>query len=166
MALHTTKGQGRRKIPSPRRLWSGWPKYGRVKTLPWRHIQVCSAPSSLSGEGNGSPLQYSCLENSMEPGRLHEWATITHSSSLWPHPSLPYVWTAFLVERKAFFWQWRHIIVAYTSWISIMCQALYKWLNIEVSAFLKFFWKPQEVTHHICIAEVRKHSQTSIAIKC
>ena len=95
-----------------------------------------------------------------EPGRLqsmgsqrirHNWATVTHSSSLWPHPSLPYSWTAFLVERKAFFWLWTHIIVAYTSWIS---------------TFLKFFLKPQEVTHDICIAEMRKHAETSIGIKC
>ena len=37
-----------------------------------------------SGEGSGTPLQYSCLENPMEPGRLqsmgsrrvgHDWAT-------------------------------------------------------------------------------------------
>ena len=43
----------------------------------------------LSGEGNGNPLQYSCLENSMdgEPGGLqsmgsqrvrHDWVTDTH----------------------------------------------------------------------------------------
>ena len=164
MALHTTKGQGRIKIPPPRRLWSGWPKYGRLKTLTWQHIQICSTPSSLSGEGNGSPLQYFCLENSMEPGRLHDWATITHSSSLWPHVSSLFL--NCILSGKAFFWPWTHIRVAYTSWISIMCQALYKWLNLEVSTFLKFFSKPQEVTHHICIAEMRKHSQTSIAIKC
>ena len=30
--------------------------------------------SSLTGEGNGSPLQYSCLENPMEGGAW--WATV------------------------------------------------------------------------------------------
>ena len=28
------------------------------------------------GEGNGSPLQYSCLENSMDRGILSWWATV------------------------------------------------------------------------------------------
>ena len=40
------------------------------------------------GEGNGNPLQYSCLENSEEPGELqsiglqrviHDWISHTHT---------------------------------------------------------------------------------------
>ena len=33
---------------------------------------LCSTPGSgrSSGEGNGTPLQYSCLENPMDGGRL------------------------------------------------------------------------------------------------
>jgi len=33
---------------------------------------LCSLPGSSVGEGNGTPLQYSCLENPWtgEPGRL------------------------------------------------------------------------------------------------
>ena len=43
-----------------------------------------SSSSIIFGEGNGTPLQYSCLENPMEPGGLqsmgsqrvrHDWAT-------------------------------------------------------------------------------------------
>ena len=49
------------------------------------------------GEGNGTPLQYSCLENSMDRGtwsvRLqrvrHDWGTNTSSSLLYSWASLP-----------------------------------------------------------------------------
>ena len=37
------------------------------------------------GEGNGNPLQYSCLENSMteDPGRIHPWdCRVAHSGAI------------------------------------------------------------------------------------
>ena len=34
------------------------------------------------GEGNGSPLQYSCLENSMNRGAW--WATVRRVAKIWP----------------------------------------------------------------------------------
>ena len=37
------------------------------------NVIVCYVPGLCSGEGNGYPLQYSCLENSME--RRVWWAT-------------------------------------------------------------------------------------------
>ena len=40
-----------------------------VKNLPaMQEIWVLSLGKELSGEGNGNPLQYSCLENSMDRG--------------------------------------------------------------------------------------------------
>ena len=64
-----------------------------VKNPPVNMGDVGSIPGSgrSSGEGNGNPLQYSCLENSMdrEPGRLqfmglprvgHDRVTYTHTA--------------------------------------------------------------------------------------
>ena len=47
-----------------------------VKNLPARAGNVGSIPGSerSSGEGNGNPLQYSCLENPMD--RAAFWATV------------------------------------------------------------------------------------------
>ena len=36
---------------------------------------ILPTPSPVSGEGNGNPLQYSCLENSMERGG---WQATAH----------------------------------------------------------------------------------------
>ena len=36
-------------------------------------LRIGEVPSSQSGEGNGNPLQYSCLENPMD--REARWAT-------------------------------------------------------------------------------------------
>ena len=49
-----------------------------VKNLPASAGNVCSVPGSrrFPGKGNGKPLQFSCLENSMDRGawwaRVHE----------------------------------------------------------------------------------------------
>ena len=47
-----------------------------VKNLPANAGQPGSIPESKRspGEGNGNPLQYSCLENSMDRGAW--WATV------------------------------------------------------------------------------------------
>ena len=47
-----------------------------VKASAWNAGDPGSIPASgrSPGEGNGNPLQYSCLENSMEGGAL--WATV------------------------------------------------------------------------------------------
>ena len=39
------------------------------------HPGLISGSGRSSGEGNGNPLQYSCLENSMDRGA---WKTIVH----------------------------------------------------------------------------------------
>ena len=48
----------------------GFPEGSVVKNLPANAGDVGSIPGSerSPGEGNGSPLQYSCLENSMDRG--------------------------------------------------------------------------------------------------
>ena len=49
-----------------------------VKNLPTRQDNVGSVPGSgrSPGEGNGNPLQYSCLENSMDRGA---WKATGHT---------------------------------------------------------------------------------------
>ena len=44
---------------------------------------TCSIPGSgrSPGEGNGNPLQYSCLENSMDRGA--SWATVHGVAKSW-----------------------------------------------------------------------------------
>ena len=58
--------------PSPR----SFPGGSVVKNLPANAGDLCSIPGfgRSSGEGNGNPLQHSCLENSMN--RRAWWATI------------------------------------------------------------------------------------------
>ena len=54
----------------------GFPSGSVVKNLPANAGDVCSIPGSgrFSGEGNGNPTQYSCLENPMDRNSL--WATV------------------------------------------------------------------------------------------
>ena len=53
-----------------------FPGGAAVKNLPAKAGGVVSIPGSgrSPGEGNGNPLQYSCLENSMDRGAW--WATV------------------------------------------------------------------------------------------
>ena len=54
----------------------GFPGDSLVKNLPANAGDMGSIPGSgrSPGEGNGNPLQYSCLENSMDRGAW--WATV------------------------------------------------------------------------------------------
>ena len=54
-----------------------FPGGAAVKNLPAKAGGVVSIPGSgrSPGEGNGNPLQYSCLENSMDRGA---WWAIVH----------------------------------------------------------------------------------------
>ena len=56
--------------------YMGFPGGSVVKNLPANAEEVGSIPGSgrSPGEGNGSPLQYSCLENPIEGGAW--WATV------------------------------------------------------------------------------------------
>ena len=53
-------------------LNEGFPGSSEVKASACNEGDLGSIPGSgrSPGEGNGNPLQYSCLENPMEPGRL------------------------------------------------------------------------------------------------
>ena len=58
-------------------LYWGLPGGSVVKTLPATAGDTDSIPGSerSPGEGNGNPLQYSCLENSMD---RTSWQAIVH----------------------------------------------------------------------------------------
>ena len=55
----------------PRLLYSRGP-FSHVNSLVFTQVAPLDKPyhnpSSLTGEGNGTPLQYSCLENHMDGG--------------------------------------------------------------------------------------------------
>ena len=55
---------------------SAFPSSSEVKSSAWNAGDLGSIPGSgrSPGEGNGNPLQYSCLENPMEGGAW--WATV------------------------------------------------------------------------------------------
>ena len=55
----------------------------KVKSLAYNVGDLGSIPGSgrSSGEGNGNPLQYSCLENPMDRGAL--WATVHRVAKSW-----------------------------------------------------------------------------------
>ena len=54
-----------------------------VKNLPANVVDAGSIPGSgrSPGEGNDSPLQYSCLENSMDRGPW--WAIVHEVTKVW-----------------------------------------------------------------------------------
>ena len=55
----------------------------RVRSLDWEDPWVGKIPGlgRSPGEGNGNPLQYSCLENSMDGGAW--WATVHGVTKSW-----------------------------------------------------------------------------------
>ena len=61
----------------------GFPGGSAVKASAWNAGDPGSIPGSgrSPGEGNGNPLQYSCLENPMEGGAW--WATIHGVAESW-----------------------------------------------------------------------------------
>ena len=44
------------------------PQCSKVLLSPWPHQRLLILSLLIPGEGNGNALQYSCLENSLEPG--------------------------------------------------------------------------------------------------
>ena len=58
-------------------MCQGFPGGSVVKNLPAKQETVGSVPvwGRSPGEGNGNPLQYSCLENSMDRGA---WPDTVH----------------------------------------------------------------------------------------
>ena len=64
-------------------LYWGFPRGSVVKNLPANAGDVCLVPElgRFPGEGNGNPLRYSCLENSMD--RDAWWATVHGVTKSW-----------------------------------------------------------------------------------
>ena len=60
-------------------VWVGFPGGSEVKAFACNAGDLGLIPGSgrSSGEGNGNPLQYSCLENAMDGGA---WWTVVHRS--------------------------------------------------------------------------------------
>ena len=52
------------------------------------------------GVGNGNPLQYSCLENSMDKGSMHPWG----------HKELDMIEQTAYMQSKIFGAHWDHLI--------------------------------------------------------
>ena len=58
-------------------MFAGFPRGSMVKNLPaMQKVRFGPRLRRSSGEGNGNPLQYSCLENTMDMDRGAWWATV------------------------------------------------------------------------------------------
>ena len=68
----------------------------------WKLLGLIPGSGRSPGEGNGCPLQYSCLENSMDGGdwlaiaKSYDWATFTFNTL--PHP-----------QRGLTRWKWSEV---------------------------------------------------------
>ena len=77
----TQTSQGAREgriyhLQQVKRIPGGFPGGSEVRVSAWNAGDLGSIPGSgRSGEGNGNPLQYSFLENSMDRGA---WGVIVH----------------------------------------------------------------------------------------
>ena len=76
MLAMTTSGKCKENIKNRFPLVSGFPGGAEVKASACSVGDLGSIPGSgrSPGEGNGNPLQYSCLENPMDGGAW--WATV------------------------------------------------------------------------------------------
>ena len=64
-------------IPAWRIPWTGVPVSEHLvmsRKIPWEKSQILCIVKGYLGEGNGNPLQYSCLENPINRGAW--WATV------------------------------------------------------------------------------------------
>ena len=62
---------------------NGWRRKGSLRRLSEKRVR--SKIYKWNGEGNGNPVQYSCLENSMDRGAW--WATVHRVAKNWIQPS-------------------------------------------------------------------------------
>ena len=65
------------QFPSPREIWWGFPggSDGKEYACNAGDLGLIAGLGRFPGEGNGYPLQYSCLENSMDRGA---WRATVH----------------------------------------------------------------------------------------
>ena len=75
-----------------------------------RHRDVCSIPGSLRSPiiGNGNPLQYSCLENSMDRGVW--WATLLGVAKSRTWLSTHYIFSISISNAILLCYHWNHLI--------------------------------------------------------
>ena len=66
------------QVPNKRELPGG--SVGKESTCNAGNLSLIHGSGTYAGEGNGNPLQYSCLENSMD--REAWWATV-HGVAKW-----------------------------------------------------------------------------------
>ena len=65
-------------------MWTKWNPLNTVNTgspLVAQRLKRLPAMQETPGEGNGNPLQYSCLENPMDGGAW--WATVHRVTKSW-----------------------------------------------------------------------------------
>ena len=74
----------------PNRAWWVWRNCLRIVCLQCKRLGLIPGSGRSPGEGNGNPLQYSCLENSMERGAwqvtVHDVARVRHNLATKPPP--------------------------------------------------------------------------------
>ena len=76
-------------------LWEGFPgsSGGKESACSTGHQHLVPGSGRSPGEGNGNPLQYSCLENSMDRGAC--WATVQWVTKSW-------TWLSWLILCELF----------------------------------------------------------------
>jgi len=82
----------------------GFPGGATVKSLPanagdTRDVRSIPGSGRMPGVGNGNPLQYSCLENSMDRGA---WRAVAHGVAVGHNWVADYVCRHFTVELRKF----------------------------------------------------------------
>ena len=72
----------------------GFPRGSLAKNLLANAGDAGSIPESgiSPGEGNGNPLQYPCLENSMKRGRSHTVHGVPEASDMTEHTCMHLLW--------------------------------------------------------------------------
>lgn len=134
--MHTRNQDDGRIIPSTGRLWDGQALDGKGHTLTRRVVGIWYIQFALSS-----------------PSFNH-----THLLPASKH-------LTFLNGKKELVLTKINVMIASTSWTLTMCQAMCRWLVICVFSPL-ISQGPCEVSHKICIVEMRKQSQSSTAINC
>ena len=64
-----------KSLPESQQVYAGFPSSLPLASKTWKILKIKLVSSNAySGEGNGTPLQYSCLENPMDGGAW--WAAV------------------------------------------------------------------------------------------
>ena len=136
--------------------WKGFPASSEVKASACNAQELGSIPGlgRSPGQGNGNPLQYSCLENPMDRGAW--WATLHGVAKSWTQLSdftftwwKGHLWGGGISSRKSCRSSLNYstsaslalVVGAYT-WITMILNGLpWKWTEIGL------FWDCTQVLH-------------------